>query len=156
MTRQDFGALKQGRSGMQLIEDAEKWWAKHKPDYPGCSWGLPVEERKTTELLSGTQGPGPHDPKRVEKLISLVDNKDKGIRLSAVEALRRLQNPAAIPTMVRLMDDSDSFIQYLGMMTLCEMNNSGGRGYPSTILFQKSPKKYKAQWKDWWKKKQSG
>lgn len=40
MTRQDFGVVKSGLSGMEHIGKAEAWWAQHKQDYPECSWGL--------------------------------------------------------------------------------------------------------------------
>lgn len=155
MMHQDFGVVKSGLSGMDHIGKAETWWAQHKQDYPECSWGLPKEEYDTAKLLNDVHNSNVPNPDRTKQLIVLVDNKDKGIRLSAAEALRHMKDPAAIPTMVRLMDDSDPFFQYLGMMTLCEMNSPGRRGCPSRMLFDKSPEIYKTQWKDWWKTKQA-
>lgn len=157
MTRQDFGVVKSGLSGMGHIGKAKTWWAQHKQYYPECSWGLPKEEYDIAKLLNDIQNSNVSNPDRTTQLIALVDNKDKGIRFSAAQALRHMKDPTAIPTMVRLMDDPDPFFQYLGMMTLCEMNSPGGKGSgcPSRMLFDKSPEKYKTQWKDWWKTKQA-
>jgi len=156
MASQDFGVVKQGLSGLQHIGRARDWWTLHKQDYPACTWGLSNEQHALGAFLKDAKNADKtSSPDRVKKLLELVDHKDKGIRLSAIDALRKIQSPESIPTLVRLMDDPDPFIQYLGMMTLCEMNSPGGRGCPSTILFRRTPEKYKAQWKDWWAKRQA-
>jgi hypothetical protein len=71
-----------------------------------------------------------------------------------MHALRKIQSPDSIPTLVKLIDDPDKFVEYLAVMTLCEMNSPGGKGKgcPSTDTFNKSPEQYKTQWKSWWDK----
>jgi HEAT repeats len=118
----------------------------------------PQNQRTRMFFMSGIDRVGKaRDLTQVKTLLQLVDHKARGIRLSAIQALRRMRDPEIIPTFVRLIDDPDKFVQYLAVMTLCEMNSPGGKGKgcPSTMLFDKSPDKYKTQWKAWWVKENS-
>lgn len=154
MTHQDFGIVRQGISGGQEIGRAKDWWDQHSGEYPACAWGLSDAERNQADFLANLSRQGtPPDTNKIQRLIKLVDGDDRGVRFSAMDALRRAQSPEAIPTFVRLLDDYDHHIRYSAMMSLCEMNSPGGRGCPSTILYDKDPEKYKIQWKSWWEQK---
>lgn len=158
MANQDFGVVKQGLSGMHHIGAARDWWSQHKQDYPDCTWGLPKEQQELGTFIKDLRtADKTRNPERVKKLLELANHKEREIRFAAIDALRRLQDPESIPTLVKLMDDPNWHIQYQGMMTLCEMNSPGGKGSgcPSTILFRKAPEQYKTQWKEWWRKQQA-
>ena len=83
-------------------------------------------------------------------LIPLVNSKDKFIRQASINALRQIKSEDAVPTFVALLDDPDFKVQYMAVISLCEINNPKKTGCPSSVLFGQNPQKYITEWKKWW------
>jgi hypothetical protein len=74
------------------------------------------------------------------------------IRFGAMEALRRMRNPRSAPALVRRLDDAESTVRYVAVITLSEIFGQAGDYAPSMYLFDKNPDFYVNLWKAWWAK----
>jgi hypothetical protein len=73
------------------------------------------------------------------------------IRHGAMDAIRRIKSPKSIPLLVARLDDSDSAVQYVALITLAEVLSKYDGDYaPSMYLFDKKPQYYVGLWKQWW------
>lgn len=87
------------------------------------------------------------DSKFASTAVDLLDHPDEIIRTAARYALRGMRDPATRPQLVRLLDEPSLDSQYIGVITLCEIEKKPN--CPSKPLFKQSPEKYVKEWKDW-------
>lgn len=84
-------------------------------------------------------------------LEGLSDSKYRPIRRGAMDALRGIKSPKSAPTLVRRLDDTDSTIQYVAVISLAEILGKYEGDYaPGMPTFEKDPRKYTDLWKKWW------
>jgi hypothetical protein len=82
---------------------------------------------------------------------ALTSSKFMLIRLGAVGALRRMKNRSSAPKLIERLDDPNTDVQYLAVITLAEIFGKYDGDYaPSNYLFDKRPGFYTALWKNWW------
>jgi hypothetical protein len=73
------------------------------------------------------------------------------IREGAMRSLRGRRSPASVPELVDRLQDTDSTIQYLAVITLAEVVGKYDGDYaPSMYLFDKNPQYYTNLWRQWW------
>lgn len=73
------------------------------------------------------------------------------IREGAVQALRGIKDPRSGPALAKRLDDPNSTIQYLAVISMAEIFGKYDGDYaPSMYLFDKNPEKYIELWKQWW------
>ena len=83
-------------------------------------------------------------------LESLTSSRFLTIRLGAMEAIRRIGDPASAPTLIQRLSDSDSTVRYVAVIALAEIFNRHGSYKPSMAEFRKRPDFYTREWQDWW------
>ena len=89
--------------------------------------------------------------KALAMIESLSSSRLQSIRYGAMQSLRRMRTPQAVPTLIQRLDDPNSTIQYLAVITLAEsINKLEGDYAPSMYLFDKRPQYYVGLWKQWW------
>ncbi len=67
-----------------------------------------------------------------------------------MNALRAMRDRRSIPALIKRLDDSDSNVQYLALITLSEtVGKQDGDFAPTLYLFDKKPQFYLDLWKDW-------
>jgi hypothetical protein len=69
-----------------------------------------------------------------------------------MQSLRKMRSPRAAPVVVSRLDDPNSDIQYLAVITLAETFGKYGDYAPSVYLFRQRPQYYVDLWKKWWEK----
>lgn len=67
-----------------------------------------------------------------------------------MQALRAMRDPSNARILVERLDDPDSSIQYLAVITLAETFGKYGDYAPTMYLFDQDPARYIALWKQWW------
>ena len=91
------------------------------------------------------------DVRALSHLELLCSSRFALIRDGAMRALRGIKSPHSVPVLVQRLDDSDSDIKYLAVITLAEILGKYEGDYaPSMYLFDKKPSFYTNLWKTWW------
>jgi hypothetical protein len=91
------------------------------------------------------------DEVALEDVEALASSRYQGIRYGAMQSLRKMKNVRSIPVIVRRLDDSDSTVQYLAVISLAEMvGKCDGDFAPTMYLFDNKPQYYTSLWKKWW------
>jgi hypothetical protein len=73
------------------------------------------------------------------------------VRIGAMNALRHMKDRRSAPVLIQRLDDSNSFVRYLAVMTLAETFDKYDDGYaPSAPLFDNNSGFYTNLWKTWW------
>lgn len=89
--------------------------------------------------------------KALSTIEALASCRFQSIRYGATQSLRKMRNPQAAPILVQRLDDPNSTIQYLAVITLAEtLGKFEGDYAPSMYLFDKKPQYYVGIWKKWW------
>ncbi|SRR6266404_1746055 len=91
------------------------------------------------------------NPKALPALEALSTSKFLPIQFGAMDAIRRIRNVNSTPTLIQRLDDSNSTVRYVAVITLAEIYGKYEGDYaPSMYLFDKKPQYYTALWKTWW------
>jgi hypothetical protein len=80
----------------------------------------------------------------------LANTAPISVRSSAMIGIRGMADQASIPELVRHLDDSDSYIQYLAVITLWEIVPQSGQPGPTMQRFDRDPTQFTISWKRWW------
>jgi hypothetical protein len=72
------------------------------------------------------------------------------VRSSAMIGIRGLADQASIPELVRHLDDSDPYVQYLAVISLWEIVPQSGQPGPTMQRFDRDPAQFTISWKRWW------
>lgn len=72
------------------------------------------------------------------------------IRLGSMEAIRNIRDASSAPTLIRQLNDSDSTIRYIAVISLAEIFNKHGDYSPSMPEFRTRPDFYTNEWQGWW------
>ncbi len=75
------------------------------------------------------------------------------IKLSSMEAIRKIKSSRSIPILVEHLDDSHPFIRYLAVSSLSEIVQGAGIAEPTVPDFEQDPSRYTNEWKAWWASK---
>jgi hypothetical protein len=114
------------------------------------------EESGPISLVSiGTELGQVDNVRALSDMEMLSESRLLSVRLGAMQSLRRLHAQQSAASLVRRLDDSNTFIQYLAVITLAETFNKSGDYAPAMDLFDKSSGKYIALWKSWWRKEKA-
>jgi len=128
----------------------------------------PVSVEQLREYLSGHNGAAEpvalvsigselgqiDDERALASIESLADSRYLTIRLGAMHALRRMKSEASATVLIHKLDDPDSIIQYLAVITLAEIFKKQGEYSPSLHSFDQKPLDYINLWKAWALEKQ--
>lgn len=107
------------------------------------SWALMIIQGKLAKYRS---------PSALPLMEELTGSKYSAIRLGAMRYLRQVKSRQAAKTLVDRLDDPESEIQYLALITLAEtFGKYEGDFAPSMYLFDKKPEYYTTIWKKWWR-----
>jgi HEAT repeats len=98
----------------------------------------------------GTELSQVRDEKALPNLEALTDSMLVSIRMGAMQALRAMKNPKAAGTLVKRLDDTDSYVRYLAVISLAETFGKYGDFAPSMYLFDRNPEFHLGLWKSWW------
>jgi hypothetical protein len=99
----------------------------------------------------GTQLGRLSDAKMLPQMEALSGSKYVSVRLGAMDAIRKIKSSESAPTLVKRLDDPDSTVQYVALITLAEiLGRYDGDFAPSMYLFDKKPQYYIGLWKQWW------
>jgi hypothetical protein len=109
-------------------------------------------ESEPLALVSiGTELGQINNAKALPTMEALSHSKYVSIRWGAMDAMRLMKNPKSAATLVGRLDDPDSTIQYLAVITLAEILGKYDGDYAPTMnLFDKKPRYYIQLWKQWW------
>lgn len=73
------------------------------------------------------------------------------VRIGAMSALRHMKDRRSAPALIQRLDDSNSFVRFVAVMTLAETFDKFDDGYaPSQPVFNTNPVYYTNLWKSWW------
>jgi len=99
----------------------------------------------------GTQLSHVNDVKILPQIEVLTGSKYVSIRLGAMNAIRLMKHPESAPTLVKRLDDQNSTVKYIAVITLSEIFGKFEGDYaPSMYLFDEKPQYYVDLWKKWW------
>jgi hypothetical protein len=73
-----------------------------------------------------------------------------GLRLDALEALRRIGSPLSVPELMAHLDDADPTAQYLAVASLQEIVRRTDEICPSVAEFEQDKSRFIQSWKQWW------
>jgi hypothetical protein len=90
------------------------------------------------------------DPAALPALESLASARAVSIRMGAMSAMRRIGSVDSAEVLVRRLDDADSNVRYLAVITLSEIFAKNREYAPSMYLFDRNPDFYTGLWKSWW------
>lgn len=90
------------------------------------------------------------DEKALPALCSLSRSSFLSIRIGTLQALRRIRSARAAPCLIDRLSDSNSYVSYLGLITLAETFGKYGDYAPNMELFDRNPGFYVGLWKAWW------
>jgi len=89
------------------------------------------------------------DPTAVPALESLSSSKFISIRFGSMLGLRSIRDPRSTAALARRLDDPDSDIRFIAVMTLAEMYQKSGDFAPSSPAFDSNPRRYTDLWRGW-------
>jgi hypothetical protein len=92
-----------------------------------------------------------HDARMATFAAKLADHPDEILHNAARYAMRGMKSSANIPELLKLLDEPKLQDQYIGVITLCELERK--KNCPSIPVFEKNPGRYLQEWKDWGKKR---
>jgi hypothetical protein len=84
------------------------------------------------------------------KVLPLLKDSRSGVRLVAIQFLRKVKDRQYISSVIPLLDDDDKLVQYNALMFICSTVHPKLEGCPSTTIFNAHPSKYISEWKAWW------
>jgi hypothetical protein len=87
---------------------------------------------------------------------ALASSRFLNIRFGAMQSLRKMRNPRSAPVVVSRLDDPNSNLQYLAVITLAETFGKYGDYAPSVYLFRQRSQYYVELWKKWWQQEGKG
>jgi HEAT repeat protein len=91
-----------------------------------------------------------HDEAAWPALCDLSRSPLLSIRIGSMQALRRIRGTQAAPCLIERLDDSNSYVSYLGLITLAETFEKYGDYAPNMELFDGNRRFYVSLWKAWW------
>jgi hypothetical protein len=89
------------------------------------------------------------NPMCLRSIETLAGSKLVTVRRGAMEALRTMKSPEAAATLAARLDDSDSYVRYLAVISLAETFGMYGDYAPNMQLFDQAPDPYTYRWKVW-------
>ena len=90
------------------------------------------------------------DPEALTSLENLASSRYVPLRLGALAGIRNIKNPKSAGVLVKRLDDPDTNVRYLAVITLSEIFTLGGEYSPTMYLFDQNPDSYTQRWKSWW------
>jgi hypothetical protein len=73
-----------------------------------------------------------------------------GLRECAMQGIRKLRAPASVAFLMRHLDDSQTDVAYLALITLSEITGLTGEYAPGFGIYRANHEEYKKRWKNWW------
>lgn len=123
----------------------KKWWQENKKNYPKEVQNIPIPELPKTEH-GKTYVPYPPEMQSIEGQLKALREQYESMQLkglmNSARAIADLENPAAIPLMIGIIDADNSYdtnygVGYFGLYPLTKVNHSS---------FHDG-----TWWKRWWK-----
>jgi hypothetical protein len=96
------------------------------------------------------------EPNARQALECLARAPKPGLNIYAMEAIRRIRAPESVPELIKHLDDSDSMMAYLAVITLSEIVHRPDEPGPGVPAFEQDKSRYILSWKRWWLEKGSG
>lgn len=93
------------------------------------------------------------DPRAIPAINPLLGSTDDVVREAAVEALWHINSPAAVPFLLKKLEDPDEMVQFYAVRGLADIANEYGWGGPSEAEFHEHAQKYLAHWEEWAKER---
>jgi HEAT repeat protein len=90
------------------------------------------------------------DANALNDLEGITAARYPSLRLGAVMGIRNIRNPRSARALVARLDDPDSNVRYLAVITLSEIFAKDGEYAPTMYLFDQNPNFYVELWKSWW------
>jgi hypothetical protein len=86
-------------------------------------------------------------------LETLTSSDFISIKLGAMAGVRKMRNSHSAKALVERLDDPNSDIRFLAVITLSEIFSKTGDYAPNMAEFDQSPEFYTIRWKTWWAQK---
>ncbi|MFP5234283.1 MAG: HEAT repeat domain-containing protein [Acidobacteriota bacterium] len=96
------------------------------------------------------------DPRAVQMLVPLLTSSQAKLREVAASVLWHIADPAAVPALVRDLDDPDNMVRFYAVRGLSDIANEYGWGGPSEQEFREHEQKYLTHWKTWARRRGTG
>lgn len=91
------------------------------------------------------------NPDALPAMRALSGSKFRAVRSGAMEGIRRIKDPKSVPFLMTKLDDPDSDVQYVALITAAEILGKYEDDFaPSMYLFERRPQYYIGLWKKWW------
>jgi hypothetical protein len=91
------------------------------------------------------------DARALAALEGLASSRFVSVRYGAMDGIRRIRSTKSVPFLMAKLDDPDSTVQYVALITAAEILGKYDDDFaPSMYLFDKQPAYYKGLWKEWW------
>jgi hypothetical protein len=89
-------------------------------------------------------------PEARTALECLARTPERGLSFEAMRGLRAIGSAESVPELMRHLDDSNSDMQYLAVITLQEIIRRTDEVGPSMPMFERDSSKFIQSWKRWW------
>lgn len=90
------------------------------------------------------------NPELVPYLQALAEAKQLVIRLTAVESMRAIGDPAVIPTLIEKLNDADPMVRFQAVKALAAVAKKNAEYDPTAADFDKDSAKFLQLWEKWW------
>jgi hypothetical protein len=91
------------------------------------------------------------DPALAGAVLPLLSSPEQSVRHSAIDALRRMKAPAAVPALIDLAKRPDLYEQWSALIALCDIL---GIESPDALgpleEYERNPQPYRDWWARWW------
>jgi HEAT repeats len=91
------------------------------------------------------------NPDSLPILEKLANNETLSVRYGAMDAIRKFKSLDSVPFLIKQLDDSNSNVQYVALISLAEILKFGGEYSPGMGPFDADPQRYLSVWKKWWR-----
>jgi hypothetical protein len=90
-----------------------------------------------------------NDPRAIPALEPLLKSSDNTLRAAAVEALWHMADTAAVPELVKALQDPNELVRFYAVRGLSDVANEPGWGGPSESEFHRRQQEYLTHWEKW-------
>jgi hypothetical protein len=127
-------------NAVDSLQDLVDYLDSHNGD--GKSWALMIIQGKLVQYRA---------PEVLGLMQKLNRSRYPNMRLGAMQYLRSMRSRESARTLIERLDDSDSAIRYLAVITLAgTFEKSDGDYAPSMYLFDQKPEYFMHLWRKWW------
>ena len=90
------------------------------------------------------------DAEDLPSLEALTSSQILSIKFAALESIRKIRSPRSAKTLVERLEDPNTDVRFLAVITLAEIFSKDGDYSPTMEMFDKNPDSYTIRWKNWW------